>query len=208
MENTTEKTEQELLAELKEKMTAVSPVVKYEGFKKDQILRTVSKKVTEFGDDLLNLSQRLLKTLFFYDAAGISAIQIGVPMCVIVTRNPINKDLTTIMVNPEILSVEGEALDYEGCLSFPDIFVAIKRPLKATIKFQDIAGAEKQIQFIGLEARAALHEIEHTQGKLFIDNMSSAKKGIVLKQVQDKIRSGIWNQDEMVMQHVERMNTL
>ena len=102
-----------------------------------------------------------------------------------------NRQDLTILINPEIVSQEGESLLEESCLSVPDIKDKIIRPFRAVVKGIDLKGTEKIIEAEGLLARVFCHEIDHINGILFIDHLSPLKKSIIRKKLKKNIEKGI-----------------
>ncbi|MEK6580246.1 MAG: peptide deformylase, partial [Bdellovibrionota bacterium] len=112
-------------------------------------------------------------------------------------RNP------KIIINPEILSKEGEIILCEGCLSVPDYTAEVKRAEKIKLKYKDMDGVEKTMTAEGLQAVAIQHEIDHLDGKLFIDRLSPLKKEMVRKRLrkerlenEPKVLAGLSPQDK------------
>lgn len=165
--------------EKKEKNISVDLVIKYieEG---KNILSVVSEPITEFDDNLKELIDRLSSSLYFYEALGISAIQLGIPKRVFLIRA--DKDHFVPFVNPEILETSEETdTQKEGCLSFPGIFIPVTRPKKIKVKYQEASGEEKIIDLEGIHARCFLHEC------LFGNQKVVTEKGLVtIKEIVDK----------------------
>lgn len=88
-----------------------------------------------------------------------------------------------ILINPEIIHREGEILYCEGCLSVPDYTAEVKRAEKIKVKYQDIDGLEKTLSAEGLQAVCIQHELDHLNGKLFIERLSPLKKEMVRKKL-------------------------
>jgi peptide deformylase len=84
-----------------------------------------------------------------------------------------------VVVNPQILSQDGEEEGEEGCLSFPGIFVNVKRPSRIRLRFQDETGAVKEMELQGFIARVFLHEIDHLKGRLLIDHLSPIRRQMI-----------------------------
>lgn len=153
---------------------AVRPIVIYG----DPVLREVSKEVEHFDEELQNLVSDMIDTVKKANGLGLAAVQIGVAKRVfLVDLSAI--DLTEklrVFINPEIIETEGESEFEEGCLSFPGIYQKIVRPGRVRIKAFDLEGNAFEMNVDGLAARAILHEYDHLEGILFIDQMSSLTK--------------------------------
>lgn len=151
----------------------------------DPILRNRCKPVEVFNDDLKSLIQDLKDTMYAAPGVGLAANQIGISLQVAVVDITAGQDLSSfiILINPEIILIEGEQFEEEGCLSIPGIYEKVRRPQKVSVKTLDLQGNMKEIKGEGLLARAFCHEIDHLQGKLFIDYLSAFK----LRYLKNKI---------------------
>ncbi len=146
----------------------------------DPRLRVKSKVVTRFDRELKALIQDMLDTMRAAKGLGLAAIQIGVPLRVIVIELPPEdgdgKSRIYALVNPEIVKMEGEEEAEEGCLSLPGIVGEVKRATFVEVRAQTPNGKKVRIKANGLLARALQHEIDHTNGILFIDRISDPAK--------------------------------
>lgn len=133
----------------------------------DSILRQSSKKIIKFNYLLTSFANKLLEVCKKHEGLGISAIQVGTPIRLIIVSNGNSKFI--FMCNPEIQEQEQEQEIYEGCLSFKNLFIKRKRPAKIKIKFQDLKGKKQSLICYDLLAQCVVHEIEHLDGKLLID---------------------------------------
>jgi len=148
----------------------------------NEILNMQSRLVTnDFAkiDDFQQLIADMENTIVSYGALGLSAIQVGVNIQLVVVRD--NKQFYR-MVNPIITKVSSE-MDYskEGCLSFPGVHMRIRRPSFVEVKYLDENGQSKALVATGMLARAVSHEVDHTHGKLFTSHMNAMEKEKVLK---------------------------
>lgn len=181
----------------------IVPVVKYVGGGK-QVLSQKSELVTDFGEDLQQLIHRLANTMYFYNAVGISAIQIGIPLSVCLVG--VSKQNSAVLVNPEIISTSDEqVVENEGCLSFPEIFAAISRPKEIRVKFQEQDGTEKELDLQGIFARIVCHEANHICGKTMLDNVSQLKKNVILDKMKRITKNGKIKHDERVLTAISQM---
>lgn len=151
----------------------------------EEVLRKPSSAITKFDRKLEKLAQKMIKTMYNEDGVGLAAPQIGVNQRLIVIDVDYASDRYEetkkgakaepdynpfIMVNPVIVYKEGEIESYEGCLSFPEVFFKVKRARKIVFKFQDISGKEYRMEAEeDLFCRCVQHEIDHLDGRLFID---------------------------------------
>jgi peptide deformylase len=146
----------------------------------DPRLRVKSKEVTNFNRELKALIQDMLDTMRAAKGIGLAAIQIGVPLRVIVVELPPEegngKSRVFALVNPEIVKMEGEEEAEEGCLSLPGIVGEVKRATFVEVEAQTPRGKRVRIKADGLLARVFQHEIDHTNGILFPDRISDPAK--------------------------------
>lgn len=150
----------------------------------DPRLRTRAQAVTEFDPDLGVLIDDLFETMYAAPGIGLAATQVDVHKRVIVVD--ISKDRTEqlALVNPEILSREGEASTEEGCLSVPGIFDDVKRAAKVRLRYQDRTGAVVERDYDDILAVCIQHEMDHLEGKLFVDYLSDLKRERIRKKLE------------------------
>jgi peptide deformylase len=158
----------------------------------DPILRKLSKPVERVDDELRQLMDDMLETMYAAPGVGLAAVQVGVPRRIIVLD--VSKDETQAeplyMVNPEIIALGSETrLHEEGCLSIPEVLVDIERPSSVTVRYLDRLGASKELAAEGLLATAIQHEINHLDGKLIIDFLSALKRDMVVRKFKKQARS-------------------
>ena len=137
-------------------------------YKRDAILRKISKPVEKFDDRLQMLIEDMIETMYHADGVGLAAPQVGILRRLIVIdigEGPV------VLINPEFVSKSGEAADTEGCLSIPGLRGVVKRPSEVVVKALDREGRETEIKASGLMARALCHEIDHLDGILFVDKV-------------------------------------
>jgi peptide deformylase len=146
----------------------------------DPRLKEVSKPV-EGGvtDELRTLMDDMLETMYDAPGIGLAAIQIGVPQRVIVMdlAGPEEDPQPRYFVNPEILPLTDDSAPYEeGCLSVPDVFDEVERPIQCRVKYLDYDGKEHEEVAEGMFAVCIQHEMDHLEGTLFIDHLSRLKR--------------------------------
>ncbi len=131
------------------------------------LLRENSEEIISFDNTLREFGKLLLEAMIEQDGVGLAAIQIGRPLCVIALRNG---DGGEIFVNPKILWMsKNKEKDIEGCISVPKVFGEVYRSTKIKIRAQDLFGKLKKFEAQGFYARVFQHEVDHTNGILFID---------------------------------------
>ena len=142
----------------------------------DDILRKRARKVEKFDRRLGQLLSDMADTMYEADGVGLAAPQVGIlKRCVVID---VGEGLIEL-VNPEILTAEGEVVDVEGCLSVPGRRATVARPEKVRVHAQDRKGKHIEIEGEGLLARCLCHELDHLEGVLYVDKM--------IEDVTDKI---------------------
>lgn len=154
---------------------ALRNVVKYG----DPILRKKSREVTKFDDRLFKLLDDMKETMYKADGVGLAAVQVGVLKRAVVLDCG---DGYLELINPEIVSGEGEQTEQEGCLSLPEKYGTTLRPAKVKVRAQDRNGKWHMYYGEDLKARCFCHEIDHLDGVLFIDNIAPEDK---IKEVKE-----------------------
>jgi peptide deformylase len=142
-------------------------------------------KEEEFGEGLQAFVDSMRLLMHGHDGAGLAAPQVGVLKRIAVVQR---EDKFYVLINPELLESEGEQISDEGCLSFPGIFAEVKRPMKVKIRARDASGEEQVIEAEGFLARALLHEMDHLDGKLFIEYLSLLKRNMIQKKMFKRAR--------------------
>jgi peptide deformylase len=164
-------------------------------YRKDTILRRKSEIVSNFDDDLQQTITNLIDTLNAHSiAVGLSAPQIGILTRVTVIntkKREKNPKPPLVLINPYVLnSSENTDKKLEACMSVPFFQGEVERPMKVTIKYQTATGAKSQLHAEGFLARVLLHEIDHLDGILYVDRMTSESKLIPAEFFkEDKINS-------------------
>lgn len=154
----------------------------------DPRLRQPSEAVTDFGPRLRALYQDLVDTMYVEKGLGIAALQIGDPRRMFIVEPELAgraKDSPPVaFINPEVVFASDETQKSdEGCLSFPDIYIQVERPMRTRVKAQDLDGAWFEIDGEGLMARCLLHENDHLTGKLLVDFVGPLKKQMIKRKL-------------------------
>ncbi len=160
----------------------------------DERLNIASTKVEVVDDSIRTLLNDMLETMYANDGIGLAAVQIGVhKRCVVVdvaVRDGGKEPMK--FINPEIVkNSEAESVFAEGCLSFPDQYSDVVRPETVTVRYLDENGAEKTIEASGILATCLQHEIDHTNGIVFVDHISKMKRDIILRKLKKAKRFGL-----------------
>ncbi len=164
---------------------AVLEVVKYP----DPRLREETIAVAEITDDIRQLVRDLTDTMYSLNAAGIAAIQVGrLERIFLIDGKVATGDEAAdpqVFINPEVVETgKGLVISEEGCLSFPDVYVDIKRPRWAKVRAQDVNGEWFEAEGDGLYGRALQHEHNHLTGKLMIDLVGMVKKEMIKRKMK------------------------
>jgi peptide deformylase len=157
----------------------------------DSKLRLVSEPVAKVTSDVKKLVEDMFETMYDAPGIGLAAIQVGIPQRVVTidTARQDEDKQPLALINPEILWRSEEMSSYEeGCLSIPDYYEVVERPAKVRIRFMDRDGTEKEMEAEGILATCLQHEIDHLEGRLFIDHISKLKRDRVIKKFTKQLR--------------------
>jgi len=150
-------------------------------------LRRKSRKVEKVTAEIRRLAEDMLRTMRESNGLGLAAEQVGRAEAVCVIDVPENLQSDTgapdpevpmplVLINPEITAFEGEQTGQEGCLSFPEIYINLKRARTVEVSYVDLAGKPASVRVSGLAARAVQHELDHLNAVLLVDRMSPVQK--------------------------------
>jgi peptide deformylase len=153
----------------------------------DPRLRTKAKSVEVFDAALARLAEDMLQTMYEAPGVGLAATQVDVHKRLIVMDVSEGKANPQVFCNPEILTREGVGITEEGCLSVPGIFDEVKRAATIRARAQDVKGKFFEVDLDGLAAVCLQHEMDHLEGKLFVDYLSDLKRERIRKKL-DKDR--------------------
>lgn len=153
----------------------------------DPRLRTRAVPVTEFDAELSRLIDAMFETMYAAPGIGLAASQVNVHKCLIVMDLSEEHREPLVFINPEILGREGGGVTEEGCLSVPGIFDKVERAQRVRVRAQDRTGATFERELEGLVAVCLQHEMDHLEGKLFVDYLSGLKRERIRKKL-DKDR--------------------
>jgi peptide deformylase len=159
----------------------------------DPRLKLVSQPIADVDKALRRFMDDMVETMYAESGIGLAAIQVGVAKRVAVIDldpgGPNSKQL--YLVNPRIVEASGELSTYhEGCLSVPEVWDDVKRPARLTVEYTDEHGAKQIVTADGLFATCLQHEIDHLNGRLFIDHLSKLKRSIALRKSAKLKRQG------------------
>ena len=157
----------------------------------DPVLRKPARQVNRVDEKIKKIVLQMLQTLKEAGGMGLAANQIGEEFRIIVVdTSRFQTDSSPLfIINPEVINSSGEQVEEEGCLSIPGTYAEVKRPLEMTVKGIDLDEKEMLIEAKDVLSRILSHEIDHLNGILFIDHLSSIKRSLLSRKLR-KISSG------------------
>ncbi|HEY4056729.1 MAG TPA: peptide deformylase [Kofleriaceae bacterium] len=163
---------------------AVRPVVVWP----DERLRQPSVAITTIDDSVRELYQDLVDSMYAENGLGIAALQLGDPRRMFIVEPKLagltETDKPVAFINPEVVLVSDEQQDSEeGCLSFPEIYIKVKRPMRAKVRAMGLDGKTFEMEGEALMARCMLHELDHLTGKLLVDFVGPLKRTMIKKKM-------------------------
>ncbi|KGK80536.1 peptide deformylase [Thalassobacter stenotrophicus] len=154
----------------------------------DPRLKAIAAAVEDSGDDLRALAEDMLETMYHAPGIGLAAPQIGIGQRLIVmdcVKEEGEAPRPLAMLNPRVIAASDETSVYEeGCLSIPDQYADVTRPAEVEVAWMDVDGSAKSEVFTGLWATCVQHEIDHLDGKLFIDYLKPLKRQMITRKMQ------------------------
>ena len=150
----------------------------------DQRLRTRARPVTHFDAELRRLVDDMFESMYAAPGIGLAATQVDVHKRVLVIDISEARNEPQVFINPQILTREGETETEEGCLSVPGIFDEVTRASKIRVRFQDRTGAVSEQDYEGMLAVCIQHEMDHLDGRLFVDYLSDLKRQRIRKKLE------------------------
>jgi peptide deformylase len=150
----------------------------------DKRLRQVSEPVKKIDPGLRKLVDDMFETMYAAPGIGLAAIQVGIPQRVVTMdlSKKSDEQHPRVFINPEITWSSGDKVTHEeGCLSIPEYYEEVERPSEVKVKYLDLDGKTHEITAKGLLATCLQHEVDHTNGVLFIDHLSKLKRDRVIK---------------------------
>jgi len=157
-------------------------------------LQARAADVGELTPDIQKLIDDMIETMYAAPGIGLAAPQIGVSLRIFVVDLSVGRkpDDLMVFINPEFVELEGMQLEEEGCLSVPGFNATVARPMRAVIRGLDRQGAPRTVEATELLARAFQHEMDHLDGKLFLDRVRGIKRDLIVKKIRKMARAGKW----------------
>ncbi len=158
------------------------------------VLERKAETITVFDDTLRQLSEDMFESMYAAHGVGLAAPQIGFSKSIAVVDVTFKEDPAQkiVLVNPEIIHVEGRQVGTEGCLSIPEFREKVARPKSVRIRAQDLQGKVFEMTGEDLLARAFMHETDHLTGRLFITHISALKRDLIKRKVRKLAKNGQW----------------
>ncbi len=159
----------------------------------DPVLKRVAEPVSKVDDALRKQMDDMLETMYHDKGIGLAAPQVGISNRVVVMdvdqTDEGEKGKALFMVNPEIIWESEELRIYnEGCLSVPEMYAEVERPDSVRLKYLDYDGAEQELEAEGLLSTCIQHEIDHLNGVLFVDHLSSLKRNMIMRKLKKHLK--------------------
>lgn len=168
----------------------IRPIVKYG----HPVLHTAAAPVETIDEEIGRLIDDMVETMYAEPGIGLAATQVGVPLRVLVIDLSVGKKAGSLLhvINPVIVEREGRQYEDEGCLSVPGYTAHVERDARVVVEGLDRTGAPVRHEAEGLLARAFQHEIDHLDGRLYVDRLRGLKRQLILRGVQKRQRQGKW----------------
>ena len=151
---------------------AILPILEYP----DPRLKRIARPVTEFTPEIQRRVADMAETMYAAPGIGLAATQVDDHRCIIVIDVSPDKSDLKVFINPELIEADGEIVGEEGCLSVPGIYEKVERAERVTVHYQDAEGQHQALVAEGLLAVCIQHELDHLNGKVFVDHLSQLKQ--------------------------------
>ncbi len=162
----------------------------------DPRLKQIAKTVSKVDDAIRKTLADMLETMYINDGIGLAATQVGIDkrLMVMDLRDGPNEEPNPFkMVNPEIIETSDQTKDAEeGCVSLPYQYAKVRRSTEITVQYLDESGNEKKLTAHGLRAACIQHEIDHLDGILFIDRISSLKRNMIIRRLMKEKKANVY----------------
>jgi len=168
----------------------IYPITKYGA----AVLEGPTTPIEKFDDELAKLCDDMFESMYVAQGVGLAATQIGLSkrLAVIDVSVGKNPEARLVLANPEIIHVEGDQREEEGCLSLPGFRGNVLRPAYVTMRAQNVKGEVYEMRGEALLARAFCHEIDHLDGILFLQHLSMLKRDLIKRRIRKLRKTGDW----------------
>lgn len=159
---------------------AILPILIYP----DDRLHTVATPVSVVNDQIRRLIKDMAETMYAAPGIGLAATQVNVHKRIIIMDTSDTNDQLQVFVNPEMVARSGDAVCEEGCLSVPGVFEMVRRAAQVTVQALDANGRRLTLEADGLLAVCIQHEIDHLDGKVFVEHLSRLKRNRIVSKLE------------------------
>lgn len=168
----------------------IRPILRYGA----GVLRAPADPVTEITEEIQQLIDDMIQTMYAAPGIGLAAPQVGMGLRIFVCDVSAGRSQAELktFINPEFVERDGMQLEEEGCLSIPGFNATVARPSRAVVKGLNRDGDEQVVEASGLLARCFQHEMDHLDGTLFVDRLRGLQKDLILRKVRKLSRAGKW----------------
>ena len=168
----------------------IHPITKYG----NAVLESPTRPIEKFDEEFAKLCEDMFESMYAAQGIGLAATQIGISKKLAVVDVSVGKnpEARLVLANPEIIHVEGDQREEEGCLSLPGFRGNVLRPAYVTMRAQNLKGELYEMRGEGLLARAFCHEIDHLNGVLFIQHLSMLKRDLIKRRIRKLRKTGEW----------------
>ena len=168
----------------------IYPITKYGA----PVLESPTQPVEKFDEEFAHLCEDMFESMYVSQGVGLAATQVGLSKKLAVIDVSVGKtpEARLVLANPEIIYVEGDQREEEGCLSLPGFRGSVLRPAYVTVRAQNVQGEVYEMRGEGLLARAFCHEIDHLNGVLFIQHLSMLKRDLIKRRIRKLRKTGEW----------------
>ncbi|WP_440903225.1 peptide deformylase [Catenovulum sp. SX2] len=154
----------------------------------DERLRTVAQPVEKVTDEIKTICDDMVATMYESQGVGLASTQVDVIHRIFVADCSEEQNEPKVFINPEIVEAQGHRIHEEGCLSFPGVYAKVERADVVTVKALDKNGEEFSLKADGLMAICIQHELDHLNGKLFVDYLSPLKRQMIKKKLEKEAK--------------------
>lgn len=154
----------------------------------DPRLKTVAAPIGKVDESIVRLARDMAQTMYEAPGIGLAATQVDVHRQLIVIDVSETRDQLLTLINPEILELDGIQVGEEGCLSVPGVYDKVERAQRVLVRYLDLDGQEQRVDAEGLLAVCLQHEIDHLQGKVFVDRLSQLKQSRIRNKLAKQAR--------------------
>ncbi len=168
----------------------IYPIVKFG----DPVLDKPAAPITDFDSELKKLVEDMFESMYAAHGVGLAAPQIGISKRIAVIDVTFREDPNAklVLINPEIIRIEGKQRGSEGCLSIPEFREEVTRAARVTARAQNADGEFFEVTGDELLARALQHETDHLNGKLYISHISALKRDLMKRRIRKMMKAGEW----------------